>query len=110
MIIDNTNRMFPVAQPRSFLATRSYRGLSGLGNTETSFFGMTMQDLQQLVAGLNSQQLFQLNLQRAQQGLPPLSTQVYAPAVNIGMSPEMQKMVMIGGLALLAVLLLKKRA
>ncbi len=111
MILDNTNRMFPVAQPNSFL--RRHRlpgalgGLSAIGD-ETSFFGMTTQEITQLIAGLNSQQLFQMNLQRAQQGLPPLNPAQYAPAMNFGMTPETQKLVMIGIVAVVAVMMLKK--
>lgn len=107
MIIDNTNRLFPVAQPRSFLRSRGY--MNGLGlDADTSFFGLTTTDIQQIVTGLNSQQLFSLNLQRAQQGLPPLNPAAYAPQVAVGLNEDTQRLVLLGAAALLAVFLLKK--
>lgn len=50
--------------------------------------------------------LLKVNLQRAQQGLPPLNAQQYMPGVNVGVASDTQRMVYIlGGLALAAVVL-----
>jgi hypothetical protein len=60
--------------------------------------------------GLNlvqTQQLNQINVARARQGLPPIDTSRYTgTAVNLGLTPQTQQLIMYGGLALLAVLLI----
>lgn len=60
--------------------------------------------------GLNlvqTQQLNQINVTRAKQGLPPIDTSRYTGmGVNLGLTPQTQQLVMYGGLALLAVLLI----
>lgn len=113
MVLDHTNQIFArLGQPGGFLRAR---GLGAVGTPmtttapETSFFGLTMADIQGIVSGLNSQQLFQLNLQRAEQGLPPLNPAMYAPSMNFGMTPETRQLVMFGAIGLIAVLLLKRR-
>lgn len=56
----------------------------------------------------NQAQWNQLQLQRAQQGLPPLSTTGYgAPGVgvNVGVSPQVQQLLIFGGIGLGALLL-----
>ena len=58
---------------------------------------------------VNTQKLLDLNIQRAQQGLPPITAQSVAPTLNLGMSPEVQKMVMIAAVGLGAVILLSRR-
>ncbi len=60
--------------------------------------------------GLNlvqTQQLNQINVERAKQGLPPIDTSRYTgTAVNLGLTPQTQQLIVYGGLALLAVLLI----
>jgi hypothetical protein len=53
--------------------------------------------------------LLDLNIQRAQQGLAPISAQSVAPTVNFGVSTDTQKMLLYGAIALGVVLLLRKR-
>ena len=48
-------------------------------------------------------------LERARQGLPPLQPSEYAPAINVGLSPQTRNLLIYGGLALVAVLLLRRR-
>lgn len=48
-------------------------------------------------------------LERARQGLPPLQPSEYAPAINVGLSPQTRNLLIYGGLALAAVLLLRRR-
>ena len=49
-------------------------------------------------------QLMQINIQRAKQGLPAIDVASYSGAgVNVGLSPDTQKLVIYGGIALLAV-------
>jgi hypothetical protein len=51
-------------------------------------------------------ELQRLNLERARQGLPPIDTSRYAPQVNVGVAPDTQRLLLIGGGLLLAALLL----
>lgn len=60
-----------------------------------------------LVTAYNQQQILEANIQRQAQGLPPIDTSQIAPTYNIGLSPEVKSMLILGGLALLAILLLK---
>jgi len=48
-------------------------------------------------------------LERARQGLPPLQPSEYSPAINVGLSPQTRSLLIYGGLALVAVLLLRRR-
>jgi hypothetical protein len=48
-------------------------------------------------------------LERARQGLPPLQSSEYAPAINVGLSPQTRNLLIYGGIALVAVLLLRRR-
>jgi hypothetical protein len=73
--------------------------------------GTTLDDWIQIAKqGLNliqTQQLNQLNIARARQGLPPIDTSRYTgTAVNVGLTPQTQQLIVYGGLALLAVLLI----
>lgn len=51
-------------------------------------------------------QLQDINLQRAQKGLTPLSAAQYAPTLNVGVASETQRMVLLMALGLGAVILL----
>lgn len=57
-------------------------------------------------------QLLQINMVRAQRGEPPITQSMIgslSPQVNVGISSDVQKMLMWGGVALLAVMLLNGR-
>lgn len=64
--------------------------------------------VQKGIIALNAQQVFQLNLDRLQQGLPPIPTQYAAPTVNVGLAGVSPTM-LLAGAALLIYLLLRKR-
>ncbi len=49
-------------------------------------------------------QLLEVQVQRAKQGLPPLDATQYAGGVQVGLAPDVQKMLMWGGIVALAVL------
>jgi hypothetical protein len=98
-------------------------GLGGLGAT-TDAFGNPIIDpstgaptsdvsvigdlIQKGITALNAEQVFQLNLSRLQQGLPPIPTSLAAPTVNVGLA-GVSNQVLLAGAALLAFLLLTKR-
>jgi hypothetical protein len=55
-------------------------------------------------------QINSINLQRAQQGLPPLDQSALAPTVNVGLpTAQMNQLMMIGGGALLLLLFMAMR-
>lgn len=99
-------------------------GLAGLGDvvdpynpaaivdpttgTSTTDFGSIIDLLQKGMVALNSQQVFQLNLDRLQKGLAPIPTQYASPTMNLGLAGVSSTMI-LAGLALLAFALLKKR-
>lgn len=58
-----------------------------------------------LVAGINAFELSQINLERARQGLPPLSAQAYGPQVSVGLSSQT---IMLIVLAIGALFVLKR--
>jgi len=82
-----------------------------VGTQSTAPEGTKLDDWLQIAKqGLNlvqTQQLNQINVARARQGLAPIDTSRYTGmGVNVGLTPQTQQLVMYGGLALLAVLLI----
>lgn len=47
--------------------------------------------------------LYQMNVQRAQQGLPPISPSAVAPQVNVGVAPDVQRNLMMLGIGAAAI-------
>lgn len=91
----------------------AYPGLYGLGDVVDSTMDTTWMNnipnwIRDIQAAINTQRLLDLNIQRAQQGLPPLTGADVAPTLNFGLSAQTQQLVLYGGIALLAVLLMKK--
>jgi hypothetical protein len=72
------------------------------GDTGTDWAGLVTSAL----TTLQTYQLNQINVERAKQGLPPINTSAYGTGVNVGLNPQTQQLVIYGGLALLAVLLI----
>jgi hypothetical protein len=72
------------------------------GDTGTDWAGLVTNAL----TTLQTYQLNQINVNRAKQGLPPINTSAYGTGVNVGLNPQTQQLVIYGGLALLAVLLI----
>jgi len=54
-------------------------------------------------------QLMQINLERARQGLPPISAAQAGLSVGVEVGAETKQLLIFGGLALLAVLALSRR-
>lgn len=61
------------------------------------------------LAILNSQQVFQLNLDRLQKGLQPIPTSYAAPTMNFGLAGVSMPMLLIGGALLLYLIASKKK-
>lgn len=64
--------------------------------------------LPQLALAANQRELLKIQLERAQRGQPPLDASNYGLGVNVGLSPDTQKMLLIGAAGLAAVLLLPR--
>lgn len=63
---------------------------------------------QSYVLADSQRRLLDVQLQRAQQGLPPLDAGQYGLGVSLGLSPDVQKLLMIGGGALLLLFVLSR--
>lgn len=89
-------------------------GMRGLADAsdgtgiDSSFLTTVTGDLKDLVTAYNQQQILNANIERAKQGLPPINTASIAPTYNVGLSPDIKNMLLFGGLALLAILFLKR--
>ena len=77
-----------------------------IGDTDT---GLDTSNPQSMVTALNSEALYLTNLWRQARGLPPVNPSLSAPTVNVGLSPEAKQMLMVGGIGLVALLLLRRR-
>ncbi len=85
-------------------------GLGGLGDTldpSTMSIADISAAIQQGLMVLNSQQVFQLNLDRLQNGQAPIPTQFAAPAFNIGLAGISNTTLLLGA-GLLLLLLLRR--
>lgn len=60
--------------------------------------------LPSIAATYQQKQLLDVQVERARMGLAPLDVSQYAPGVKVGVSPELQNLMMWGGIALLGVL------
>lgn len=72
-------------------------------------WGRTIADLSTSLLQLASQRdIIKMNISRAEQGLPPIDAGIVAPQVQVGMTPDTQKLAIagMGGAVLLGVLAL----
>jgi len=72
-------------------------GFAGIGEVETNEpstdWGKKIMDIVSSVIPLYQQkELFQLQLKRAEMGLPPIDPATMAPTVNVGVSPQIQQL------------------
>jgi hypothetical protein len=113
------------SEMRAVNSPRAWRGgiIGGLGNlgddiptppvSQTSSWLDTLKSVAApLLATYQQQQLFKMNVERAKNGQPPLSSEQFATGVKVGLDPSTQQMLTYGGIGLLAILafgMLKKR-
>lgn len=79
-----------------------------MAGTVENILNTLTQTAQVVLPLYQQQQLLQLNVKRAEQGLPPIKPEDYAAGVNVGVSSETQKMIYILVGAVLAYLLIKE--
>jgi len=88
-----------------------FQGMAGMGEGEmqsqTDWQGIS-NNIRDLITMYNQQRILDANIERGRQGLPPLNTAQIAPTYNVGLSPDTKNMLILGGIALVAVLLLTK--
>lgn len=82
------------------------KGLSGLGDLVdtapvTDWGKMINDTAQSLISLAGQREIIRMNVQRAEQGLPPLDTGALAPQVNFGVSREVRTLAIVGIGALL---------
>lgn len=57
-----------------------------------------------IAATYQQREILQIQLERARNGLPPINANEFAAGVQVGVTPDLQKMLLIGGVALVAVI------
>lgn len=78
-------------------------------SAEEPWWQVAMRTLSTVVVTDYQRRLLNIQLDRARQGLPPLNTSQYGVGVQVGMDPNVQKMLIIGGVGLFALLMLMRR-
>lgn len=64
--------------------------------------------LPSLVATYQQKEILKVQIARANAGLPPLDASQYGLGLTVGISPDIKNMLMIGGIALIAVIALRR--
>lgn len=106
------------SRPDLLMPEFAMAGLAGLGDatseTPSTDWGKAFSDFVNQVLGplagaYQQKKLIDLNIKRAEQGLPPINAEQMAPTVNVGIAPSLQTGLLIAGAVVLGVLLLRKR-
>jgi hypothetical protein len=74
------------------------------GNTGEDWASTLARLLPVIASTYQQKQLLDVQVQRAQQGLPPLDAGQYAPGVKVGLDAQTQQMLLWGGVGVLALL------
>lgn len=108
----------PVAQPGSYSVyqpqlEQAAPGITKVINQQSqpgeSWIDTAQRALTMLVMTNSQRQLMQINLERARQGLPPISGAQAGLSVGVEVGADTKQLLVYGGIALLAVLLLSRR-
>lgn len=86
--------------------------LHGMGladDTTDSGFSDITSSVKDIITAYNQQQILQANIDLAKQGKPLIDTRQLAPTYNVGLSPDIKNLLIIGGVVLLAIMLLNGR-
>ncbi len=70
-----------------------------------SYFDAMLRAVNSLILADSQRRLLAVQLDRAKGGLPPLNISQYGMGVSLGLSPDVQKILVFGGVALLGVFL-----
>lgn len=67
----------------------------------------TLQRILPMIAStVQQKEILNIQLERAKHGLPPLDNAQFGVGVNVGLSPQLQNMLIFGGIGLVALLML----
>lgn len=83
--------------------------LNGLGAATDELDLSDMSLWEKIATAYNSQRVFDLNLERAQRGLPPIATNLAAPTVNVGLNAQTQQTLFIAVAAIGVLFLLGRK-
>ncbi len=125
-LLDNTTRIFGVRTPNSFLSGNGDPraldyGLAGLaadapaidpitGQPITGPAGLSLSDtITGAIAAVNAEGNFLVDQIRAAKNLPPVPAGSRAPGITVGLSPDTQKLILIGGAVLIGAFLFLRR-
>lgn len=90
-------------------ARNGLNGFKSRGTLAGIFDNWSADDIQKATTGVNSELLYLTNLQRINNGLPPINAANAAPSVNVGLDPQLKTALMVGGGLLLLVMLAKRK-
>ncbi len=76
-----------------------------VGNSSEPWYVVAGRVASTLIMTDFQRRLLNIQLDRAEQGLPPLDPGQYGVGVNVGLSPDTQKLLIVGGLALVGLFL-----
>lgn len=62
-----------------------------------------------LAATYQQKQILSVQVERARQGLPPLDASQFAAGVQVGLTPDVKNILIMGGIGLVAVMVLLRR-
>lgn len=79
------------------------------GSSGQPWWQTALAALPTVVMADNQRKLLNIQIERAKAGQPPLDMSNYGLGVNVGLSPDVQKILLFGGAAIIAVMLFKKR-
>ena len=108
--IDGQPSPYSVYQP---VMEQSAPGITKVINQQSqageSWIDTAQRALTMLVMTNTQRQLMQINLERARQGLPPISAAQAGLSVGVEVGQDTRQLLIVGGIALLAVLFLSRR-
>lgn len=84
------------------------RGLGDVTAPDSAFWQSIKDTVSSIGTAINTYQINQANIQRAAQGLPPITSADVAPTVNVGLDPTLKVGLFIGGAVLLVALLARR--
>lgn len=63
----------------------------------------------ELLTQYNQQRIYDLQIERASQGLPPLDLTKYSPQYNLGLAPDIKNLLILGGIGFAIFIMMKRR-
>lgn len=82
---------------------------SQAGSAGEPWYTVAMRAMSTVVMTDYQRKLLNIQIERAKNGQAPLDMSNYGVGVSVGISPDVQKLLLIGGAAIVLVMLMKKR-